>query len=394
MSETKWHGLGLMIASVLMLALAGCARDDDDAEVVEAPAAKPAAISDYEIWALDQGTHKLWIYDAALEELARIDLGERGIRTPHMIDFTSDYRYAFIASTGSGDVTVMRTADREIVDIIETGPRTHMAGVSPDDARVLVDVIGSPDEHRDGEVVEILLDLDAERFEIGRRLTLADDALLSEREAQFNDFAPICHEYTRDGQHAWITLGPGLDDGGLLVLDVDAFEVVEAWGPEQLQVNCGTMPTADGKHMFVNGGGHGVGKWYVFDTRSLEKVHEADSRGEDAHGVWLTPDGREMWMVNRITDNAIIIDAESFEIIDEMDYVGTTPDIMGMSPDGSHAYITLRGPNPVSAPHVAVGETPGFAVVDVRERRLVGVIEPDEGNEDSDFHGIGVRPLK
>ncbi len=26
-----------------------------------------------------------------------------------------------------------------------------------------------------------------------------------------------------------------------------------------------------------------------------------------AHCVWLTPDGREMWMVNRVSSNAIMI---------------------------------------------------------------------------------------
>ncbi len=376
--------LAALLVLAFSLVLQGCAREDDRQV--------PADMA-YEIWALDQGTHKLWIYNDGLEEVASIDLGEHGVRTPHMIDFTSDYRYAFIASTGSGDVTVMRTADREIVEIIETGPRTHMAGVSPDDKRVLVDVIGSPDHYRDGEVVEILLDLDSESFEIGRRLVLAEDELLAASEERFNDFAPICHETAGDGRHAWITLGPGLDDGGLVVLDTESFEIVQAWGPDELQVNCGTMPTADGRYMFVNGGGQGVGVWYVFDTESFELVHEADSRGEDAHGVWLTPDGREMWMVNRISDNAIIIDAENFQIIDEMDYVGTTPDIMAMSPDGGFAFISLRGPNPVSAPHVAVGENPGFAVVDVPARQLLGMIEPDQGNENSDFHGIGVRVI-
>jgi hypothetical protein len=65
-----------------------------------------------------------------------------------------------------------------------------------------------------------------------------------------------------------------------------------------------------------------------------------------------------------------------------------------MSPDGARAFISLRGPNPVSAPHVAVGETPGFAVIDIAERTLLQVVQPAEGNENSDFHGIGVRVIE
>jgi DNA-binding beta-propeller fold protein YncE len=357
------------------------------------PAASHDAASDFEVWVLDQGINLLWIYDTDLEQIATIDLAAHGAHMPHMIDFTSDFAYAFIANMHSNDVTVMRAADREVIATIDTGPATHMAGVSPDDRRVLVDVIGTPDTFRDGEVVELVLDLEAEHFAIGRRLRLADAPLLIERGDEFNDFSPICHKYSSDGRYAFITLGPSLDNGGLVVLDTESFDVVKAWSPHEIQANCGTMPTRDGRFMFINGGGPNTGVWYVIDMATLEIVHEGESRGLDAHGVWPTPDGREMWMVNRISDNAIIIGTETFEIIDEIEFVGETPDIMGMSPDGGFAFITLRGPNPMSAPHVAVGQTPGFAVVNVPERRLERVIEPAKGNARSDPHGIAVRAL-
>jgi hypothetical protein len=39
---------------------------------------------------------------------------------------------------------------------------------------------------------------------------------------------------------------------------------------------------------------------------------------------------------------------------------GDTPDILDFSPDGRYAYITQRGPNPLSGdPHVAVGSEAG-----------------------------------
>src|SRR5262245_26048503 len=88
--------------------------------------AGPSSAQDYEIWALDQGTNVVHIYNAKLEPVGRIDMGTHGVRIPHMIHFTSDYAYAFIASTGSGDVSVIRTADREVVAVLKTGPATHM----------------------------------------------------------------------------------------------------------------------------------------------------------------------------------------------------------------------------------------------------------------------------
>ncbi|TVP59825.1 MAG: hypothetical protein EA351_01240 [Gemmatimonadales bacterium] len=94
-----------------------------------------------------------------------------------------------------------------------------------------------------------------------------------------------------------------------------------------------------------------------------------------------------------MTSNAVIIDTRTHEVIEEIEWVGKTPDIVSMSPDGRHAYITLRGPNPVTMPHVAVGETPGFSVFDIATREKLRLVEPARGNPASDFHGIAVRPL-
>jgi DNA-binding beta-propeller fold protein YncE len=351
----------------------------------------PAAAQDYEIWALDQGTHMLHIYNPDLEELERVDLGAEGVRVPHMIDFTSDGAYAFIASTGSGDITIVNAQTREIVERFESGPRTHASTVKPDDSAVIAAVIGSADEHRDGKLVEIVINGDG-TFERGRELVIAEDPLFTESEDRFNDVAAICHEYSPDGRHAYVTLGPGLNDGGLVILDTESFELSHVFPPDVLSVNCGTAPTVDGRYMFVNGGGPETGVWYVIDMETQEIVHEDDSRGYDAHGVWAVPDGSEIWMVNRVTDNVIIIDPETFEIIEEIEEgFGETPDIIAMSPDSSRAYISLRGPNPVSAPHVAVGSTPGFAVVDIAARELIELVQPNPDDEASDFHGIGVR---
>ena len=352
-----------------------------------------ATAQDYEIWALDQGTHVLHVFNTELEEVARVDLGAEGVRVPHMIDFTSDGAYAFISSTGSGDLTVMETESREIVARFDTGPRTHAATVLPDDSAVIVAVIGAPNDYRDGKLVEIRINGDG-TFEEGRTLVIAEDPLFEEHEAAFNDVAAICHQYSADGRHAYVTLGPGLDDGGLVIADTESFELVKVFGPEELQVNCGTALTADGRYMFVNGGSHDTGIWYVLDTETHEVVHQDDSRGIDAHGVWTVPDGSEVWMVNRVSNNVIIIDPESFEILENIEEgFGDTPDIIAMSPDSRRAYISLRGPNPVSAPHVAVGTTPGFSVVDIAGRELVMLIEPAAEVPESDFHGIGVRRL-
>jgi DNA-binding beta-propeller fold protein YncE len=179
----------------------------------------------------------------------------------------------------------------------------------------------------------------------------------------------------------------------VVVVDPATLTLIEVFPPRTLEANCGTLLSPTGEHMYLVGGDADVGVWHAVNTGTHESVHRAETHGHDAHGSWVSPDGSEYWLVNRVTSNAIVVDTRTHEVIDEVPFVGKTPDIVTMSPDGRHVYITLRGPNPVTMPHVAVGETPGIAVIDRASRQLLRLIEPARGDPASDFHGIAVRPL-
>jgi hypothetical protein len=346
----------------------------------------------FEVWAMDQGTNVIHIFDPELREIGRIDMGAHGARVPHMIDFSADGKFAFVANPGSGNVSVVRASDRQVVETFQTGPRTHAVTVAPDGKSALVAVIGAATAEWDGKVIELLIDTDNERFTVGRELMVVDDPTFAARRDDFRaSGGAVCMDYTADGRFAYVSLGPEAHEGGLVVLDTESFSFAAVYPPSELQANCGTLRSPTGEHMFVNAGGRELGVWHALETSSHHPVHHGDSGGHDAHGVWMTPDGSELWMVNRVSSNAIVIDPRSFEVIAQVEFVGKTPDIIAVSPDSRTAYITLRGPNPVTMAHVAVGETPGIAVIDIRERRLLHVLEPARGNEKSDFHGIGVR---
>lgn len=384
-SARRARRLGALTAALLTLALPGCQR----AVVVSSG---PAAA--YEIWATDQGTHVIHIFDASLREIATIDMGAQGARVPHMLEFTPDFRYAFVANPATGNVAVIRAADRKIVSLVSTGPRTHHAAVARDGRSALVSVIGAPNVAWDGKIVELLFDPTAERVTVGRQLMLADDPVFAARRADFKETAgAVCMAFTKDGRQAWVTLGPGLDEGGVVVLDTRTFRLVQAYPPKDLDANCGTILSPTGEHMYLVGGDRGIGVWHAAETSTHRAVHRAESRGHDAHGSAVTPDGREYWLVNRVTSNAVVMNTRTREVVAEIPFVGKTPDIVAISPDGRYAFITLRGPNPVTMPHLAVGDTPGIAVLDVRERRLLRLLEPAKGNPQSDFHGVAVRPL-
>jgi hypothetical protein len=51
---------------------------------------------------------------------------------------------------------------------------------------------------------------------------------------------------------------------------------------------------------------------------------------------------------------------------------------LALSPNGSHVFMSLRGPNPLTAdPHVSTGATPG-----------VGVVKVHQGGRDGYFEGV------
>jgi DNA-binding beta-propeller fold protein YncE len=391
-----------------------------------------------EVWVLDQGTDLIHVYDGddRFRELATIDVRPSTLRdagfddaptgaltVPHMIEFDSQERYAFIASTAGGVTIVVDARTKEVVEVLRTGPGTHMAAVTPDDSAVWVAVIGTPGrahtipdpaggddlDANPRSMVEIPLDLDAAEptFAIGRTLELQD--LLAPLEAangwEYPSLSPVCHQYDADSTVAWITLGPGWNQGGLVVLDLASGTLVEdaAFDPAEVKANCGVA--VDDDQVLVNWSGKVTpdedtnGEWYVIDPDTYEVLETRDSEGFDAHGLRRTPDGASYWQVNRNSDNALVIDAETLEVTRRYEDVAVAPDILDYSRDGSVVYITQRGPSPRSgAIHAASGDQPGLAVIEEATGRKLGVltqpeIRSDQGTVVNDIHGVGVRTL-
>ena len=384
--------------------------DDEADDAVDDETATPEPYeATHEIWAADQGTDTIYVYEPADEGgeefdlLGEIDTAQDGGEVPHMIHFSSDYEYAAVACTAGARTLVYRTEDRELVGNVETGAGSHFAGFTPDDDAVVVDVIG------ESEIVRVDADLEAETFEVDDRIEVGPEIDgLTEEEG-----APICHSYDHQGRSIH-TLGPAHGDAGVVIVDHDDFAVVRAWPGDELPTNCGTVshPTEDkfyltaGRPSDPEEDVEGLGEFYVLDTADDEILVDGMSTGGvDAHGFWFTPDGEELWVLNRETNDGVVVDPETDDVVAEIEAFGPedgedpgdsdAPDIMWSSPEGDRMYVTLRGPNPVSgAPHAATGVNPGFSVLDVESREIVHVEVPDPDDEDSDFHGIGVRPTE
>ena len=403
-------------AGVGTVAIAGCtdAEEEEPAEEEEIEEDEEEVEQTYEVWAADQGLNVIHIYEPAgggeFEEIDTIDTNadDIGGEVPHMIDFSSDYEYAAVACTAGGRVLVYRTEDRELVGNIETGAGSHFASFSPDDDYLTVDIIG------ENRIAKVEIDWEDESFEeTDEEIVIAEDTELGE------DNDPICHQFDGNGRSIH-TLGPSYHDAGVVVVDHEDFSVAQEFSDEELPANCGTVPHPTEDKFYLTAGlptptdddgepidgEEGVGDYYVLDTSGdeIEVIDDGSTEGIDAHGFWFTPDAEELWVLNRETNDGIILDPETDEQIDEIDAYGPetaedtddrdAPDIMWASPDGEYMFVTLRGPNPQSGdPHAATGVNPGFAVFDIESRERVDTIIPSEDDDESDFHGIGVRPI-
>ena len=367
-----------------------------------------------EVWSLDQGTDLIHIYDGETnDELAEIDVSPAALQAagfedaptgdatvPHMIEFDSQERDAFIAATAGASTIVIDARTKEVVEVLATGPGSHMAAVTPDDSAVWVAAIGGE------QMIEIPLDLDADEptFEVDRRLDVAD--LLAPIEAdngwEYSSYGAVCHQFSTDSAEAWVTLGPGWADGGVFVLDLASGTATHGWDPDEVKANCGVSVSDD--HAIVNWSGQVVegdntnGEWYVFDPDTKEPIGDPrDARGHDAHGIRLSPDGSVYWMVNRASDNALVVDAETLEVLEEYEDISDTPDILDFNADGSLVYISQRGPTPISgAPHAASGDAPGVLIVNAQTGETVDLLAPPEATNDddevvNDIHGVAFR---
>jgi hypothetical protein len=134
-------------------------------------------------------------------------------------------------------------------------------------------------------------------------------------------------------------------------------------------------------------------------------VFSEDVDHADTHGATLVAHQRYLWVADRGRNFLFVVDTETDEIVNRIDLSGAvsldpTPDLLFPSPQGTRIYVSLRGPNPLSAdPHVSTGSTPGVGVIKVREggrdgsffgRAPVSNVDAS-GVERADVHALAVR---
>lgn len=353
----------------------------------------------YQVWAADQNGDTLYVLSPDGEVVSAVDLGgAAGAERVHMLVGLPGHPFVYSANTVSNSVTVLRRADAGVEAVIPSvGKAPHAAQPHPDGRRIYVSNIapqatdaatGRPD--RGETITEIARGADG-GWAVSRTLDLKADPALADT-AQFPNRRPVCGGFSKDGRYLLVTFF----SGGAASVDLDAWRVGRAWGKERIAPNgCGAVASPDGSELYVTSGSMETSHLYVFDVSAepeLVAARDLSGVGRDAHGAALDPGRNELWIVYRVTSNASIHPLATIRDpeaeVEVVDFVGRTPDLVEIAPDGRRAYVTLRGPNPApTIPHPTVGERPGVSILDVATRTVIETVHPADA-ENGDFHGI------
>ncbi len=361
----------------------------------------PAA---FEVWAADQNGNDIYRLDPDGAVLGTIDVeAAAGAKRPHTLHRSHDGTQFFMANTAANQATIHALPTGALVARIDAvGKAPHAVHPHPSDPRRAYvcniaaqarDSAGKPDL---GETITELIRDAGGTWTVGRRLDLRADPALADT-TKFPSRRPVMAAFTTDGTKMLVTLF----HGGVAVVDLASWRVVRAWGADSVaRHGTITVTSADGREVYVTAGSATTSWLYVFDVSgepALRAAHDLSAWGKDAHGAAIRPGTRELWVVHRASGTVTIhpLDRIRAAHTPAVVTIGTEiPDLIEFAPDGSRAYLTLRGPNPApTIPFPLAGKTPGVAIVDAAARSLWKVVPLGDAQQ-SDFHGVAVIPAK
>jgi DNA-binding beta-propeller fold protein YncE len=405
----------------------------------------------YEVWAIDQSNSPgttfggtLYIWDghhleqshlAASAPVEKIDLGgataalcmsQTGANPvrPHMMAMNPAQSHAIISFVASGHVVFMDATTRQPIACFRTSAgvggvrQAHMSTPSPDGTYVTV-------ANQNGKLFErIRTDYRTNTFvhETAATLNLATcttpNGLPCEAALLRPDNAPICPITESTSRFTFVTLR----GGGLFVVDSRAtpMQIVGEYDTGTIHGNGCLGAEVPGKMYIDSGGGTAanlhqadlyafpVAGYSVFNppnTPVPALVFSDPSEGADAHGAGLTKHRKYLWVADRGRNFLWVVDTTTDAIVNTIPLEGAvsddpTPDLLAVSPNGSHAFMSLRGPIPLTAdPHVSTGSTPGVGVLKVTESGRNAIFEAvapasnvdSMGVERADVHAMTIR---
>jgi len=194
---------------------------------------------------------------------------------------------------------------------------------------------------------------------------------------------PIDLQVTPDGKKLYLVSS---GNGGLIrmggrveVIDVASNRIVKTVSPKQSDDTYNLRRiaiTPDGSKVYVVESSNDQNKqcWiYVIDTASDEVTATIGLKG-GASSIAMTPDGAELYAVNKESRSVSVVDVRTDRLIAKIG-VGVSPGHVAVSPDGALAYVS----NELSH-NVSVIDTVGhrvIATIPVLARPIKASVHPD-----------------
>jgi YVTN family beta-propeller protein len=263
-----------------------------------------------------------------------------------------------VANRTGGSISLFDLASGVEMARVPIGPAIpHEVGVSPDGRLALTGEYGPNDAP-------------------GRHLVLID--IPEGRQIARIDLGPKSRPHSvvflRDGRRAVATMEQSDQIALVDVVDRKVLGTYPTGGREGHMVRL----SPDGARAFVTSrGAEGTLSIIPLATDAPPVVIPT---GAGAEGLAVTPDGREVWVVNRIAKSISIIDTGSLKVIQTID----------VPPDARRAEISVSGR--VLVPHGGTDAAPAqyLSVYDVKSRALVNRLAMHEGRKGSGGFGIHI----
>jgi len=266
--------------------------------------------------------------------------------------------------------------------------RTHAAMPTPDLSMVIVADLGRPlPASNRGAIHKIRTDYANDDYQYVETLDLgAALPQLGTTQAR-----AVCVNFTPDSRFAYVTM----QQGGVVVVDLGTADgsvpmsIVHVYPASVVPAEgCGAVPLPpDFRRMVINSESRGQAglpdRLYIFDTSgAAEGVFPdpvvIDLPGVDTHGTFYCIDHRGklyVWTVMRMSNHVNVVDVEGARVVKTLKL--ERPFLPDPAPDGlelhgGHAFVTLRGPKPLSAMTASVNpeRTPGVLVMKVHRSCL------------------------
>ena len=261
-----------------------------------------------------------------------------------------------VANRNGGSISLFDLATGVEMARVPIGPAfPHEVGVSPDGRLALTGEYGP----NDGP---------------GRHLVVIDvaEARLVGRIDLGPKSRPHSVVFTPDGRRAVVTLEQSDRIALVDVVDRSVLRTFPTGGREGHMVRL----SPDGGRAFVTSRG-AEGTLSIISLAG-EAAPVVIPTGAGAEGLAVTPDGHEVWVVNRIARSISIVDTRSLKVIQTID----------VPPDARRAEVSASGR--VLVPHGGTDDAPAqyLSVYDLKSRALVNRLAMHEGRKEPGGFGI------